>query len=94
MFVRLYVCVCVCSNVHIVSTVEGSTYPRETPPMFSGNLTPLRTWKEEEKKKKTFRGPKCHRYHYLSISLDETHLAGLVSLSQWDPEVKRASDQD
>lgn len=48
-----------------------------------------RKWVEE-----TFRGPKCQRYHYLSISLDETHLAGLGSHSQWDPEVKGASDQD
>ncbi|KAK1893715.1 50S ribosomal protein L2 [Dissostichus eleginoides] len=68
--------------------------------MFSGNLKPRRTRQEEkrgkEKKrvKETFRGPECQRYHYLHISLDEAHLAGLVSHSQWDPEVKGASYQD
>lgn len=62
----------------------------ETPPNMAGG-------KEEKRRKRvkeTFRGPKCQRYHYLFISLDESHLAGLVSHSQWDPEVKGASDQD
>lgn len=44
-----------------------------------------KTWNEE-----TFRGPKFQRYHYLSISIGEIHLAGLGSHSQWAPEVKGA----
>ncbi|KAI9537501.1 hypothetical protein NQZ68_023746 [Dissostichus eleginoides] len=84
----------------IDSGTQWRIYRRQTPPMFSGNLKPRRTRQEEkrgkEKKrvKETFRGPECQRYHYLHISLDEAHLAGLVSHSQWDPEVKGASYQD
>lgn len=50
--------------------------------------------KEEKDWMKTVKGLKCQRYDYLSISLNETHLAGLVSHSQWDPEVKGASNHD
>lgn len=50
--------------------------------------------RKEKKTEETVNGLKCQRYDYFPISLNETHLAGLVSHSQWDPEVKRGSNQD
>lgn len=56
----------------------------------------LKTWQETRVRreakimKETFRGSKCQRYHYFSISFDETLFAGLVSHSHLDPEVKQS----
>lgn len=45
--------------------------------------------------KESFRGSKCQRRHYVSISFDETpFLAGLVSHSQLDPEVKHSRQSE
>lgn len=79
-----------CGRKHV--SKRDSTHVRQEPETsrnMAGKERKIRKIVEE-----TFRGPECQRYHYLSISLNETHLAGLVSHSQWDPEVMGASDED
>lgn len=71
---------------------------KKTPFMFSSNLKPLRSQQQERWKKRivkeAFGGPKCQRYHYLSIPTDETHLAGLVSRSGKGFQVTAASNHN
>lgn len=74
--------------------LKGDPTHVQREPETSQNMAAGKDRKRRKRVEETFRGPKCQGYHYLSISLDETHLAGLVSHCQWDPEVKGASDQD